>query len=145
MALRGDIHRFLGGALLLMVCVLGGGVMTRVLLVDDHTLFRQSFSRLLERQLHTEVAEAGSLAEARQKLSEVDVAVLDVTLSDGDGIELISELRARNPNASVLVLSATLDSANHERAFEAGADAVLQKVEAPFSILEEIERLGNVD
>jgi DNA-binding NarL/FixJ family response regulator len=143
--LRDDAHRFVYDALLLMVCVLGGGAMTRVLLVDDHDLFRQSFSLLLERHLRTEVAEAGSLAEARQKLGGVDFAVLDIALPDGDGIELISELRTRNPNASVLVLSAALDSAYPERAFEAGADAVLQKAEAPFMIVDEIERLRNVD
>lgn len=118
--------------------------MTRVLLVDDHASFRQAFSLLLERRPHMEVAQASSLAEARQKLGGVDVAILDIALPDGDGIELISELRACNPGASVLVLSATLDSAYPERAFEKGADAVLEKAEAPFRIVDEIERLREI-
>jgi len=90
------------------------------------------------------VAQAGSLAEARQKLGGIDVAVLDVALPDGDGLEHISELRIVDPGASVLVLSAAVDSAYPERALEAGADAVLQKVHAPLRIIDEIRRIGEI-
>jgi DNA-binding NarL/FixJ family response regulator len=116
--------------------------MTRVMLVEDHAVFRQALSSFLDRQPDIEVvAQAGSLAEARQCLGGVDVMVLDLALPDGDGIELISELRKLNPDASVLVLSATLDLAYPERALEAGADAVLSKVHAPMRIGDEIKRM----
>lgn len=115
--------------------------MTRVMLVEDHAVFRQALSSILDRQPDIEVvAQAGSLAEARQCLGGVDVMLLDLALPDGDGIELISELRKLNPDASVLVLSATLDLAYPERALEAGADAVLSKVHAPMRIADEIKR-----
>ena len=116
--------------------------MTRVMLVDDHAVFRQALSSFLDRQPDIEVvAQAGSLAEARQCLAGVDVMVLDLALPDGDGIELISELRKLNSDASVLILSATIDLAYPERALEAGEDAVLSKVHAPMRIADEIKRM----
>ncbi|HET7269759.1 MAG TPA: response regulator transcription factor [Rubrobacter sp.] len=119
--------------------------MTRVLLVEDHALFREALASLLAHHPQMEVDQAGTLGEARQKLRGIDVVVLDIVLPDGDGIDLISELRACNSGASVLVLSASPDSANPDRALKAGADAVLEKVEAPFRIFDEIERIGGVN
>jgi DNA-binding NarL/FixJ family response regulator len=83
--------------------------MISVLLVDNNDMFRQVFVRLLERQPDIEVAvQAGSLAQARGSLSGVDVAILDRGLPDGDGIEIIGELREASPGAAVLVMSATV-------------------------------------
>ncbi|MDQ4127916.1 MAG: response regulator transcription factor [Actinomycetota bacterium] len=102
--------------------------MTRVLLVDDHATFREPLAFMFEREQHFEViAEAGSLAEARGVLEGVDLAVVDLDLSDGDGTELIGELRAANPRVMVLVLTASSDREAHARAVEAGAAGVLHK------------------
>ena len=71
------------------------------------------------------------------------MAVVDVgLLPDGDGRELIDELRRRDPEVSVLVLSATVEAAGLEEALRAGADAVLEKVEAPLAIAHEVRRLA---
>ena len=115
----------------------------RVLLVEDHTLFRQALSLLLYRRQQMEVIQAGTLAEARLLLGGVDVVALDDILPDGAGVELIGEVRSSNPDASVLVLSDAPDSANSESALKAGADAVLSKVESPFTIIEEIKLLAD--
>lgn len=115
----------------------------RVLLVEDHTLFRQALSLLLYRRQQMEVVEAGTLAEARLLLGGVDVVALDDILPDGAGVELIGDVRSSNPGASVLVLSDAPDSANSESVLEAGADAVLSKVESPFKIIEEIKLLAD--
>jgi DNA-binding NarL/FixJ family response regulator len=104
--------------------------MIRVLLVDDRADFRQTFARLLERQPDLEVvAAAGSLAEGRTMLSEVDVALIDRGLPDGDGLELIGELRALNPGARVLVISSTDEVIHPTDAIEAGADEVIDKLD----------------
>lgn len=116
---------------------------TRVLFVEDHALFRQALSLLLSRHPRMEVIQAGSLAEARLLLHGVDVAALNSKLPDGAGIDLIGDVRASNSGASVLVLSNASDPACFELAFEAGADAVLSKVESPFRIIDEIRLLGN--
>jgi DNA-binding NarL/FixJ family response regulator len=104
--------------------------MIRVLLVDDRTDFRRTFARLLERQPDLEVvAAAGSLAEGRTMLEGVDVALLDRGLPDGDGLKLIGELRAVNPDARVLVISSTVEMRHPTDAIEAGADGVIDKLD----------------
>ena len=116
----------------------------RVMLVEDHLSFRQSLAFLLSREPDLEVvAQAGSLAEARQMLdSRLDVAVLDLNLPDGNGRDLIGELRKRNAGILVLVLSATIAPGHLEEVLKAGADAVLHKVASPKTIVEEVRRLA---
>jgi DNA-binding NarL/FixJ family response regulator len=118
------------------------GDTTRVLLVEDHALFRQALSLLLRRHPHMEVTQAGTLAEARLLLGGVDVVALDNYLPDGDGTDLIVEVRTNNPEASVLVLNDAPDSAHRRSALAAGADSVVSKVESPFTIVDEIRCLG---
>ena len=124
------------------VCENRVGQTTRVLLVEDHTLFRQALSLLLHRDSHMEVMQAGTLAEARLLLGGVDVVALDNYLPDGAGTDLIVEVRTSNPEASVLVLNDAPDSANRRSALAAGADSVVSKVESPFAIIDEITGLG---
>jgi len=116
----------------------------RVMLVEDHIAFRQSLALLLSREPDLEVvAQAGSLAEARELLnSRLDVAVLDLGLPDGDGRDLIGELQRANAGISVLVLSVTIRPGRLEEVMKAGADAVLHKVAPPASIVEEVRRLA---
>jgi DNA-binding NarL/FixJ family response regulator len=118
---------------------------TRVMLVDDHADFRDLMAALLGREPDLEVvAHAGSLAEARQHSTSVefDVAVLDLGLSDGNGADLITELHEANSSVRVLILSASLDSRNLERATEAGADEILDKLASPTEVVDAIRRLG---
>jgi DNA-binding NarL/FixJ family response regulator len=106
--------------------------MIRVLLVDDNTEYVRVFSLTLDWQPDMEVVGiAGTLAEARAMLEGVDVAILDRMLPDGDGLELISELREASPNAKVLVMSATVEEAHPEQAIEAGAEGILDKISSP--------------
>jgi len=102
----------------------------RILVVDDRAEFRQAFAGLLESQPDMEVVgTAGSLAEARTMLSGVDVALLDRGLPDGDGLELIGELRALNRGARVFVISSTAEMIHPTDAIEAGADGVIDKID----------------
>jgi DNA-binding NarL/FixJ family response regulator len=114
------------------------------MLVEDHAAFRQSLAAFLSQEPDLEVvAQAGSLAEARQMLNTpLDVAVLDLSLPDGDGRDLIGELRQRNAGISILVLSVMLEPGHLEEVLQAGADAVLHKVASPPTIVEEVRRLA---
>jgi DNA-binding NarL/FixJ family response regulator len=119
--------------------------MIRVLLVEDHAAFREALAFLLNREPDLEVAaQAGTLAEAREALSDgnFDVAVIDLGLPDGDGRELIGELRLASPGPSVLVLSATIEPEHLDGLRTAGANTVLAKVESPPIIAEEVRRLA---
>jgi DNA-binding NarL/FixJ family response regulator len=114
----------------------------RILLVDDHAAVREAIAGMLERESDlTVVGQAGSLAAARELLNGVDVAVLDLTLSDGDGIVLIPELRAASPAAQVLVLSANVDRGQTARAIDAGAAGALDKTADLDQVVDAIRRL----
>jgi DNA-binding NarL/FixJ family response regulator len=114
----------------------------RVLLVEDEPRIREAIAAQFERDPGFEVAgQAGSLAEARGMLERADVAILDVGLPDGLGIELISELRRVNCQVLVLVLTASRDHAVLMRAMEAGADAVLDKMTHTGHVVESVRRL----
>ncbi|MDP8949029.1 MAG: response regulator transcription factor, partial [Actinomycetota bacterium] len=104
--------------------------MWRLLLVEDHASFRQTLAFVFDQQPDFEVvAQAGSLGEARRVMRgrDVDLGVIDLALPDGEGVELIEDLREGNPLFAALVLTASLDQADHARAIEAGAAGVLHK------------------
>ena len=127
----------------------GIGEESRIMLVDDHTSFRQPLAFMLEREPDlTVVAQAGSLAEAREVLRgaheggpEVDVAIVDLELPDGFGTEFVAELLADDPDVHVLVLSAFSDKGTLALAVEAGAAGVLHKSSRIDDITDAVRRL----
>jgi DNA-binding NarL/FixJ family response regulator len=118
--------------------------MIRILLVDDHASFRQPLAFMINRKPDlTVVAQAGSLAEARELLNdEIDIAVVDLVLPDGSGVSLVRELRTANPHSQVLVLTASMDRKELARAVEAGASGVLHKSARIDEIISAIRSLG---
>jgi len=117
----------------------------RVLLVEDHASFRQALAFMLEREPGFEVAgQVGSLAEARQLngevLENVEVAIVDLALPDGDGLELIEDFSSQ-PRMTTLVLSASLEPGRFARAVEAGASGVLHKSTPIKDIVEAVQLL----
>ena len=117
----------------------------RVLLVEDHASFRQALAFMLEREPGFEVAgQVGSLAEARQLngevLENVEVAIVDLALPDGDGRELIEDFSSE-PRMTTLVLSASLEPGRFARAVEAGASGVLHKSTPIKDIVEAVQLL----
>jgi DNA-binding NarL/FixJ family response regulator len=119
--------------------------MWRILLIEDHASFRQTLALVFDQQPEFEVvAQAGTLAEARRAMegSEADLGVIDLSLPDGEGTELIEELREANPDFVALVLTASLERTEHARAVEAGAAGVLHKSADVDTILDATRRLG---
>jgi DNA-binding NarL/FixJ family response regulator len=114
----------------------------RILLVEDHAAVREAIAAMFEREPgFTVVGQAGSLAEARDMLEGVDVAVLDLFLPDGVGSDLIKDLHAASPGADALVLSAGLDPASIAGAVRSGAAGVLDKASRLDEVLEAARRL----
>ena len=119
--------------------------MQRILLVEDHASFRQTLAFIFDQEPGFEVvAQAGSLAEARREARglEADLGIIDLTLPDGEGVELIRELREANRDFVALILTASLDKAEHARAVEAGAAGVLHKSADVDEILDATRRLA---
>jgi DNA-binding NarL/FixJ family response regulator len=116
-----------------------------VFVVDDHELIRRGLSQLIEGthdlQMH---AEAGSVGEALQVLAELpppDVAIIDLSLPDGNGIDLIKRLRSKYPDMLVLVSSMHDEELFAERALLAGAAAYINKQETAECIIDAIRQI----
>ncbi len=103
----------------------------RVLLVDDHSAFRQALGLMFSLEPDIEVVgQARTVADARTVIDAVpgvDVAVLDLDLPDGFGLDLIHVLQAAHPAAQVLVLTASAGRSILARVVEAGAAGMLHK------------------
>jgi DNA-binding NtrC family response regulator len=101
----------------------------KILLVEDSKAFRDAVKQLLG--VYNDVDEADSLASARAILQKnnYDVAILDKGLPDGDGIELISEIKAMNPNTVVIMLTSDSDFSSVKHCIARGADDYVVKTE----------------
>jgi len=118
----------------------------RIMLLDDHSTFRQPLAFLLGQEPGLSViAQAGTLAEARAALEDddlkVDVAIVDLDLPDGSGADFVRELRTLRPKAMALILSAYADANMLARAIEAEAAGVLHKSAKLEDVLEALHRL----
>lgn len=102
----------------------------RVLLVDDHPIVRQGLSRIIANEPGLAVCgEAETVKEARQAVRDLepDVVVVDLLLKEGDGIDLVRELRAHHPALPLLVLSMHDESVYAGRLLAAGANGYIMK------------------
>ncbi|WP_035615184.1 response regulator transcription factor [Haloferula sp. BvORR071] len=100
----------------------------RILLADDHPPLRAGLAAILNSQPDLEVvAEAGSGREVMTSTEAADVYVLDLRMPDGDGIQTIKDLIARDPAAKIMVLTTYDNEEDIFRALEAGARGYLLK------------------
>jgi len=110
--------------------------MTRVMLVDDHPIVLSGLSALVASEDGLElVATARTVAEARASTTEPDVAVVDLELPDGDGIELGAALKRTWPALRVVVLTMHADGQAVIRSLAAGMDGYLLKDSDPEDVL----------
>ena len=118
----------------------------RVLLVDDHGVFRELLGVVLAHHAgFGESVQAESLAQARRALdheSEVDLAVIDLDLPGGSGLTLVEELRGSSPGVPVVGVTARSDSELHTRALEAGVSEVLATSASGKEVVATARRLG---
>lgn len=115
-----------------------------VLLIDDHPIVRQGLAQLLNQQpdLHVS-AEAASAREALEAVEKdrFDIAIVDISLDDRSGIELIKDLRARDANLPILALSMHDEALYAERALRAGARGYIMKQEATEQVMGAIRKV----
>jgi two-component system invasion response regulator UvrY len=119
--------------------------MIKVLLADDHAVVRTGFRLLLQSQPDINViAEAQSGEAACQMFAELspDVVVMDLGMPGMGGLEAMRRIRARNPAARVLALSAHDDPMHARRALREGALGFLSKRSAPEALIEAISAIA---
>lgn len=113
----------------------------RILIVDDHPMMRAGLAAQISDQPELEVcgqAEDVNDALAAVKSTSPDLAIIDIALREGHGIDLVKEIKSRFPAVKMLVLSAYKESLYAERALRAGAMGYLNKQETSKKIFEAI-------
>ena len=116
----------------------------RILIVDDHPAVREALATRIGRQPDLEVCgEAADLSEALRLVADTqpDVAVIDISLKTGCGIDLIKRIKDRNDTVRMLVWSTHSESLYAERALKAGALGYINKDQATDKIVEGIRRV----
>jgi DNA-binding NarL/FixJ family response regulator len=104
----------------------------KVLIVDDHPLLRDGLSKVINQQ--ADLAVCGEAADSKSALSAVDrnrpdVVIVDLSLDEGSGLDLIKDVHARNGKLPILVLSMHHENLYAERAIRAGARGYVMKRE----------------
>jgi DNA-binding NarL/FixJ family response regulator len=116
----------------------------RVLIVDDHPIVRQGLRRVMENEDDLEVCgEAETARDARAAIKEQtpDVIIADISLKQGDGIELVRDVRAHHPQLPILVLSMHDEAIYAERMLSAGANGYIMKQAASEQFLVALRRV----
>src|SRR3954465_1136464 len=121
------------------------GVTTRIFLLDDHEIVRRGLRELLTAEDDLEVVgEAGTAEEAYGRIpaTRPDVAVLDVRLPDGDGVEVCREIRSRHPEIACLMLTSFADDEALFAAIMAGAAGYVLKQVRGSDLVDGVRRVG---
>jgi DNA-binding NarL/FixJ family response regulator len=103
------------------------------MIVDDHPLVRSGFRQLLDTEPDLKVCcEAATMNEALQLIThcKLDLAIVDLSLPDGNGLDLIKRMQAQHPDILILVSSMHDEDLFAERALHAGAKGYINKQEA---------------
>jgi len=117
----------------------------RIFIVDDHPLVREWLRNLLTLEADLVViGSAGDGPSAMQAISASppDIAVVDLTLQRGSGLDLIKDIRGTVPSVKIIVLSMHEETTDIERAFRAGASGYVMKRESTGQIVEAIRQVA---
>jgi DNA-binding NarL/FixJ family response regulator len=117
------------------------GDKARVMLVDDHPIVRQGLANLIDAE--DDLMVCGQQADAREALDAIpearpDVVLIDISLGERSGLELVKDIRGRFPELPMLVLSMHDESLYAERALRAGARGYVMKHQATEKVMQGI-------
>lgn len=120
--------------------------MSQALVVEDLRLFREVLAVMLEEQTDLKkTIQTESLAEARRVwerlCGDIDLAIVDLNLTNGDGISLIENLREADPDVPVLALTSARSLEQRNRALKAGANEVITMDSSSDQIIAAAKRL----
>jgi two-component system, NarL family, nitrate/nitrite response regulator NarL len=118
--------------------------MIRILLVDDHGLFRESLSRLLQAEPDLSIAgTCGSVTEALEavKREPVDIVLLDYDLGEEQGSLFLEEAKSRGFSGRILMVTAGMNDTGTLRALEGGSSGIFLKHSPPAQLVEAIHKV----
>ncbi|WP_417396771.1 response regulator [Gimesia chilikensis] len=117
---------------------------TRIMIVDDHPIVREGYSRLIEREGNLQVcAEADSKSVALNQIMNdpPELVIVDISLKDGSGLELMKDIKAQFKQIKMLAVSMHDENLFAERCIRAGALGFVNKQQAPEQLVTAIHRV----
>ncbi len=120
--------------------------MLKILIVDDHAIVRRGLKQIVDNIPETvTVDEAGNGKEALEKIlsDDYDLVLLDITLPDRNGIDILCEIKGLKPETRILVLSVHPEEQYARRVFESGASGYLTKNSAPDELVMAIREVAS--
>jgi DNA-binding NarL/FixJ family response regulator len=119
---------------------------TRILIVDDHPLVRESLTTLIKQ--HPEFVVCGEAATQDEAMAAIevtspDLAIVDISLSRGSGLDLVKNVKTRYPDLAIIVLSMHDESIYAERVVRAGARGYVMKKESTRKVIDAIRHVMN--
>jgi DNA-binding NarL/FixJ family response regulator len=118
---------------------------TQILIIDDHPLFREGIKTILARDSRFDVVdEAGTIREGLEKVHRFkpNVAVVDISLPDGTGMELARKIRLQSPDTNIMILSMHSKIDYIVEAFQAGATGYVVKESASERLAQGVEAVA---
>jgi DNA-binding NarL/FixJ family response regulator len=119
--------------------------MIKIIIADDHPLVREGLKQIVAGLTDMAVVdEASNGSEILEKTSKnnYDVAVVDLSMPDNNGVDIIKQIKARNPDLNILVLSIYPEEQYAVHAFKAGANGYLTKESAPEELIAAIRKVS---
>ncbi len=120
--------------------------MIKILVVDDHALIRKGMKQILDDTEDMRVAgeaESGALAIRMAQENRYDVVLLDITMPDRNGIDILRQLKINHPHMPVLMLSMHPEEQYAVRSMKAGAAGYLSKQSAPTQLVTAIRQVAS--
>lgn len=113
----------------------------RIVVVDDHPIVKQAMAMMFEQQGWELCGEGASASVAKGLIEKLkpDLAVIDLSLLESHGLDLIRDLRAQHPKLGIVVFSQHDESQYAERAIRSGADGYVMKSAPPKTLIQAIQ------
>lgn len=121
---------------------------TQVFLVDDHPAIREALAAAINSKISMQVVGESATADKAMYFLErhsPDIVVVDISLEDAHGLDLIRDIRNRYPDVRIVVFSMHDESVYAERAVRAGASGYVMKVEPPSTVVDAIQTVSEGD
>jgi two-component system invasion response regulator UvrY len=120
--------------------------MIKVLVVDDHAIIRKGLKQILDDTDDMRVtgeADCGMQALKMAQTEDYDLVLLDISLPDKHGVEVLKQLKLNHPQQSILMLSMHAEDQYAVRAMKAGAAGYLNKQSVPSQLVDAIRQVAN--